>query len=137
MRMPPRSTYADRSGSRALTAASLLRRPLRRRLLTASALAVASGLQGPRPMLLRTKHPPLEGIHTMAIDNDRLMEFVGQFAGDLGATVAAGNVVLGDRLGLYRALATAPATAGELAQRTGTDARYVTEWHRGQAAGGY
>ena len=73
----------------------------------------------------------------MAIDTDKLMEFVGQFAGDLGATVAAGNVVLGDRLGLYRALATGPATAGELAQRTGTDARYVTEWLRGQAAGGY
>ena len=73
----------------------------------------------------------------MAIDTDKLMEFVGQFAGDLGATVSAGNVVLGDRLGLYRALATGPATAGELAQRTGTDARYVTEWLRGQAAGGY
>src|SRR3954464_10600306 len=112
MRMPPRSTDADRSGSRALTAASLLRRPLRRRLLTASALAVASGLQGPRPMLLRTKHPPLEGFDTMTIDNDKLMEFVGQFAGDLGATVAAGNVVLGDRLGLYRALATGPPTPG-------------------------
>ena len=73
----------------------------------------------------------------MAIDTDKLMEFVGQFAGDLGATVAAGNVVLGDRLGLYRALATGPATASELAQRTGTDARYITEWLRGQAAGGY
>ncbi len=73
----------------------------------------------------------------MAIDTDKLMEFVGQFAGDLGATVAAGNVVLGDRLGLYRALATGPATAGELAERTGTNARYVTEWLRGQAAGGY
>jgi 2-polyprenyl-3-methyl-5-hydroxy-6-metoxy-1,4-benzoquinol methylase len=71
------------------------------------------------------------------IDTDKLMEFVGQFAGDLGATVAAGNVVLGDRLGLYRALAQAPATAGELASRTGTNARYVTEWLRGQAAGGY
>jgi ubiquinone/menaquinone biosynthesis C-methylase UbiE len=73
----------------------------------------------------------------MAIDNDKLMEFVGQFAGDLGATVAAGNVVLGDRLGLYQALAKGPATAGELADRTGTNARYVTEWLRGQAAGGY
>ena len=73
----------------------------------------------------------------MAIDTDKLMEFVGRFAGDLGATVAAGNVVLGDRLGLYRALATGPATASELAQRTGTDARYVTEWLRGQAAGEY
>jgi SAM-dependent methyltransferase len=73
----------------------------------------------------------------MAIDTDKLMDFVGRFAGDLGATVAAGNVVLGDRLGLYRALATAPATAAALAERTGTDARYVTEWLRGQAAGGY
>src|SRR4051794_20003142 len=73
----------------------------------------------------------------MAIDTDRLMEFVGQFAGDLGATVAAGNVVLGDRLGLYRALATGPASASDLADRTGTNARYVTEWLRGQAAGGY
>ena len=71
------------------------------------------------------------------IDTDKLMEFVGQFAGDLGATVAAGNVVLGDRLGLYRALAQGSATAGELATRTGTNARYVTEWLRGQAAGGY
>jgi ubiquinone/menaquinone biosynthesis C-methylase UbiE len=71
------------------------------------------------------------------IDTDKLMEFVGQFAGDLGATVAAGNVVLGDRLGLYRALAQGPASASELAERTGTNARYVTEWVRGQAAGGY
>jgi ubiquinone/menaquinone biosynthesis C-methylase UbiE len=73
----------------------------------------------------------------MTIDNDKLMEFVGQFAGDLGATVAAGNVVLGERLGLYRALADGPATAGELADRTDTHPRYVTEWLRGQAAGGY
>jgi ubiquinone/menaquinone biosynthesis C-methylase UbiE len=71
------------------------------------------------------------------IDTVKLMAFVGQFAGDLGATVSAGNVVLGDRLGLYKALATGPATAGELADRTGTNARYVTEWLRGQAAGGY
>ncbi|HET8588375.1 MAG TPA: class I SAM-dependent methyltransferase [Nakamurella sp.] len=73
----------------------------------------------------------------MAIDNDKLMAFVGQFAGDLGATVAAGNVVLGDRLGLYQALAQGPATGAELADRTGTNTRYVTEWLRGQAAGGY
>jgi ubiquinone/menaquinone biosynthesis C-methylase UbiE len=73
----------------------------------------------------------------MTIDNDKLMAFVGQFAGDLGATVAAGNVVLGDRLGLYRALAAGPASAHEVADRTGTNARYVSEWLRGQAAGGY
>ena len=73
----------------------------------------------------------------MAIDNDTLMEFLGRFVGDLGATAAAGNVVIGDRLGLYQALAKAPATAGELAARTNTTERYVTEWLRGQAAGGY
>ncbi len=71
------------------------------------------------------------------MDMDRLMEFVGKFAGDLGATMAAGNVVVGDRLGLYRALAEAPARPAELAERTSTDARYVEEWLRGQAAGGY
>jgi len=50
------------------------------------------------------------------------MEFVHKFAGDLGAAVSAGNVVIGDRLGLYRSLATGgPATGPELAARTGTD----------------
>ncbi len=73
----------------------------------------------------------------MAVDQDKLMAFLGQFVADLGATVAAGSVVIGDRLGLYRALATGPATAHDLAQRTETDTRYVTEWLRGQAAGGY
>ena len=73
----------------------------------------------------------------MAIDNDKLMEFLGRFVGDLGATIAAGNVVVGHRLGLYRALGEAPATAAQLAERTGTDPRYVAEWLRGQAAGGY
>ena len=66
-----------------------------------------------------------------------LMEFVGRFAGDLGATMAAGNVVVGDRLGLYRALAAGPQRPAQLAEATGTDPRYVEEWLRGQAAGGY
>ncbi len=73
----------------------------------------------------------------MALDMDTLNEFVGRFAGDLGATVAAGNVVIGHELGLYAALAEGPATAEQLADRTGTNPRYVTEWCRGQAAGGY
>jgi ubiquinone/menaquinone biosynthesis C-methylase UbiE len=73
----------------------------------------------------------------MAINEDKLNAFITKFVGDLGATVAAGNVVIGHRLGLYRALATGPATPGELAARTETDPRYVTEWLRGQAAGGY
>jgi ubiquinone/menaquinone biosynthesis C-methylase UbiE len=65
------------------------------------------------------------------------MAFLGKFVGDLGATMAAGGVLIGERLGLYRALADKPRTAPELADATGTDARYVEEWARGQAAGGY
>src|SRR3954447_5216850 len=74
---------------------------------------------------------------SMAIDETALNEMLHQFVIDLGATVAAGGVVLGDRLGLYQALAQSPARAAELADRTGTATRYVAEWLRGQAAGGY
>jgi SAM-dependent methyltransferase len=73
----------------------------------------------------------------MALDMDTINDFIGRFAGDLGATVAAGGVVTGHRLGLFVALAEGPATPDELAARTNTDVRYVTEWLRGQAAGGY
>jgi SAM-dependent methyltransferase len=73
----------------------------------------------------------------MTIDQDKLMDFLHKFVGDLGATMAAGNVLVGDRLGLYRALADRPMLPHELAERTGTAARYVDEWLRGQAAGGY
>ncbi len=71
------------------------------------------------------------------IDMDVLMEFVGKVVGDLGATVGAGNVLLGERLGLYRALAQGPSDAAGLAAATSTEERYVEEWLRGQAAGGY
>jgi hypothetical protein len=73
----------------------------------------------------------------MTIDQDKLTEFLHKFVGDLGATMAAGNVLVGDRLGLYRALAAQPMLPRELAERTGTATRYVDEWLRGQAAGGY
>ena len=73
----------------------------------------------------------------MAIDQDKLTEFLNKFVGDLGATMAAGNVLVGDRLGFYRALAGQPLLPCELAERTGTATRYVDEWLRGQAAGGY
>jgi SAM-dependent methyltransferase len=72
-----------------------------------------------------------------AIDMDVLMSFVGQVVGDLGATISAGNVLVGEKLGLYRALAQHPTDAAGLAGATGTDQRYVDEWLRGQAAGGY
>jgi ubiquinone/menaquinone biosynthesis C-methylase UbiE len=73
----------------------------------------------------------------MAIDTDKLQQFLGRFIADLGATVAAGNVVIGHRLGLYQALAAGPARAEELAARTQTNPRYIAEWLCGQAAGGY
>ncbi|MGO8894595.1 MAG: class I SAM-dependent methyltransferase [Streptosporangiaceae bacterium] len=73
----------------------------------------------------------------MAIDHDKLHEFLGKFVTDLGATVAAGNVVIGHRLGLYKALAAEPSSAHQLAVRTHTSPRYIAEWLLGQAAGGY
>jgi SAM-dependent methyltransferase len=73
----------------------------------------------------------------MAVDQGKFMEFVFRCVGDLGATVSAAGVVIGHRLGLYRALTEGPATPAGLAGRTGTDERYVAEWLAGQAAGGY
>jgi SAM-dependent methyltransferase len=74
----------------------------------------------------------------MIVDEATLNEFLGRFVVDLGATANAAMVVIGHRLGLYRELAAAPPlTAAELAQRTGTSARYVTEWLAAQAASGY
>lgn len=73
----------------------------------------------------------------MAVDQDKLVEFLNRFVADLGATMAAGSVVVGDRLGLYRALAAGPQGPDELAERTGTAPRYVDEWLRGQSAAGY
>lgn len=71
------------------------------------------------------------------MDRKKVEEFLGRFVADLGATEAAGLTVIGHRLGLYRALAEGPATPAEFAERTGYDLRYLTEWLRGQAAGGY
>jgi ubiquinone/menaquinone biosynthesis C-methylase UbiE len=73
----------------------------------------------------------------MAIDEGKLNEFLGRFVTDLGAAAATGTVVVGHRLGLYRSLAEGPATADELARRSECNPRYITEWLRGQAAGGY
>ncbi|GGK54964.1 methyltransferase domain-containing protein [Streptomyces flaveus] len=71
------------------------------------------------------------------MDHEKVNEFLGRFVTDLGATEAAGSVAIGHRLGLYRALAERPATPEEFAERTGCHPRYLTEWLRGQAAGGY
>ena len=74
----------------------------------------------------------------MSIDSDKLHELLGKAIVDFGATFHAALVGVGDRLGLYKALATGgPQTPAELAQRTGTVERYVREWLCNQAAGGY
>jgi ubiquinone/menaquinone biosynthesis C-methylase UbiE len=68
---------------------------------------------------------------------DKLNAFVGRFVSDLGAATHAGMVVIGERLGLYKALADGPMTSSELAAKTKTDERYLREWLASQAAGGY
>jgi SAM-dependent methyltransferase len=75
----------------------------------------------------------------MELDQEKLNAFMGRAVVDIGATLHAGLVVLGEKLGLYKALAAAgqPLTPGELAANTGTNERYVREWLNSQAAGGY
>jgi SAM-dependent methyltransferase len=75
---------------------------------------------------------------TRTIDEARLEEFMGRFVQDLGAGATAPLVVIGDKLGLYKAMADGgPVTPGELAERTGCRERYVREWLCQQAASGY
>jgi SAM-dependent methyltransferase len=75
---------------------------------------------------------------TVSIDQAKLNQFLERFVADLGATAHAANAVIGDKLGLYKALAAiGPATPAELAHKTSTAERYVAEWLAGQAAGGY
>jgi SAM-dependent methyltransferase len=75
---------------------------------------------------------------TIAIRQDRLDELLGRAVNDLAAGYAGVLVSIGDRLGLYRAMAgQGPMTAREVAERSGCAARYVREWLSAQAAGGY
>ena len=72
------------------------------------------------------------------IDETKLNEFMGKALGDMGAAMNAALVLLGDELGLYKAMAGAgPMTADVLAEKTGTFPRYVREWLSAQAASGY
>jgi 2-polyprenyl-3-methyl-5-hydroxy-6-metoxy-1,4-benzoquinol methylase len=72
------------------------------------------------------------------VDEDVLQEFLGRAIGDLGAAASAALIVIGDRLGLYRAMADGNhVTADELADRTSTAPAYVRPWLANQAAGGY
>jgi 2-polyprenyl-3-methyl-5-hydroxy-6-metoxy-1,4-benzoquinol methylase len=72
------------------------------------------------------------------VDGDKLMQFVFRAVDEVGATLNAALVVMGDKLGLYKALAASDGLApSALAERTGTAERYVREWLNAQAAGGY
>jgi SAM-dependent methyltransferase len=74
----------------------------------------------------------------MGIDQDKLDEFLGKALNDIGAAWSANMVLLGDKLGLYQAMAKmGPVTPAELANETGTAERYIREWLGNQAAGGY
>lgn len=73
-----------------------------------------------------------------AVDETKLNEFMGKALGDMGAALNAALVLLGDELGLYKAMSGAGAmTAEQLAEKTGTFPRYVREWLAAQAASGY
>ena len=72
------------------------------------------------------------------VNEARLNSFVGRMLGDMGATLSAALVIVGDRLGLYKALADGgPMTAATLARATGTAERNVREWLAAQAASDY
>src|SRR5580765_1229749 len=74
----------------------------------------------------------------MPIDGNKLNEFMGKALGDMGAAASATMVLIGDKLGLYKAMAkSGPVTAAQLAKLTKTTERYIREWLGNQAAGGY
>lgn len=76
-------------------------------------------------------------VEALPIDEARIEEFAERVLGDLAATMATAFSVLGDRLGLFRALSEGAATSGELAARVSLEERYVREWASGLAAAGY
>jgi SAM-dependent methyltransferase len=72
------------------------------------------------------------------IDQAKLEAFMGQAVTDMGAIISAPLMVIGEKLGLYKAMAHAgPLTSAEIAERSGAAERYVREWLGNQAAGGY
>lgn len=77
-------------------------------------------------------------LQARTIDENRMNEFLGKVVGDFGASLSSALVYIGQKLGLYKALAeSGPMTPTELAQKTSTNERYVREWLINQAAGGY
>jgi len=73
----------------------------------------------------------------LSVDQDKLNQFVSKFVGDLGASMHGPSVLIGEQLGLYKALAVGPMNPKELAENTGITERYAREWLAAQAASGY
>src|SRR5918912_4035475 len=72
------------------------------------------------------------------VDQAKVEEFAEKAVGDFSGMMAVALCHIGDRLGLFKALAHGgPATAAELAERAGIDERYAAEWLRGLSAAGY
>ena len=81
---------------------------------------------------------PMRQIDPTKLDQQKLHNFVMQAVGEMGAAMNTALIVVGDKLGLYKAMAGAgPMTSTELAEKTATTERYVREWLAAQAAGGY
>jgi 2-polyprenyl-3-methyl-5-hydroxy-6-metoxy-1,4-benzoquinol methylase len=81
---------------------------------------------------------PVRDAKSASPDPQALEAYMGKMLGDMGAAVSGALVIVGDRLGLYRALADqGPSTPAELAAATGTTERYVREWLSAQAAADY
>src|SRR5271156_932193 len=75
---------------------------------------------------------------TQPVNDAKLHEFMMKAVGEMGAAMNAALIIVGDKLGLYKAMAGAgPMTSAELAAKTKTTERYVREWLSAQAAGGF
>jgi SAM-dependent methyltransferase len=78
------------------------------------------------------------GMELPALDESKLNAFMGRAVQDMGAAMHASLVVIGDKLGLYKAMAGAgPMTSAQVAAKAGTDERYTREWLNANAASGY
>lgn len=79
---------------------------------------------------------PISSEKTRTIDPDKLNALLAQAVQDMGAAMHAPLIVIGDKLGLYRAMGDGlPVTPAQLAERTGTAERYIREWLNANAAG--
>ena len=75
---------------------------------------------------------------TRPINENKMNEFLGKMVGDFGAALSSSLVYIGQKLGLYKAMAgEGPTTPSELAAKTSTNERYIREWLLNQAASGY